>query len=118
MLYLTGISMLRFENNFGRIYCNTGQKQPPRPCIKHSLYIVKWHQTSKYVVTFFCKWKLLWKLLSTKDGKGMPKALRSNFGPIEAIETSAACSFNSCKNIMRPRFMKVTILKTKKKAER
>lgn len=44
----------------------------------------------------------------------MPKALRSIFGPIEAIETSAACSFNSYKNIMRPRFMKVTILKTKK----
>jgi len=42
--------MLWLENNFGRIYCNTGQKQPPCPCIKHSLYIVKWHQTSKYVI--------------------------------------------------------------------
>lgn len=51
----------------------------------------------KYVITSSCKWKLFWKLLSTKDGKGMPKALCSNFGPIEAIETSAACSFNSCK---------------------
>lgn len=45
----------------------------------------------------------------------MPKALRSNIGPIEAIETNAACSFNSYKNIMRPRFMKVTMLKTKEK---
>lgn len=26
MLYLIGVSMLWFENNFGRIYCNTGQK--------------------------------------------------------------------------------------------
>lgn len=48
----------------------------------------------------------------------MPKALRSNIGPIEAIETSAACSFNSYKNIMRPRFMKVTIVENKRKAER
>jgi len=79
---------------------------------------MKWHQTSKYIITSSCKRKLLWKLLSTKDGKGMPKALRSNFGPIEAIETSAACSFNSCNNIMRPRFMKVTMLKTNKKKSR
>jgi len=78
---------------------------------------VKWNQICKYVITSSCKWKLLWKLLSTKDGKGMPKALCSDFGPIEAIETNAACSFNSCKNIMRPCFMKVTMLK-KKKTER
>lgn len=52
ILHFIGVSMLWFENNFGRIYCNTGQKQPPCPCIKHSLYIVKWHQTSKYIINF------------------------------------------------------------------
>lgn len=48
----------------------------------------------------------------------MPKALRLNIGPIEAIETNAACSFNSCKNIMRPRFMKVTNVENKKKCRK
>lgn len=52
MPYFIGISMLWLENNFRRIYCNAGQKQPSCSCIKHSLYIVKWNQTNEYVVTF------------------------------------------------------------------
>lgn len=104
--------MLWLKNNFGRIYCNTGEEQPPCPRIEHTLYIMKWNQTNKY--NFFPASGNLRKPLSTKDGKGTPKELCSNFGPIEAIETSAACSFNSYKSIMRPCFMKVTMLKKKK----
>lgn len=52
-IVIVGFSMLWLENNFRRIHCDTGEKQPSCSCIEHSLHIVKWNQTDKYVVISF-----------------------------------------------------------------